>query len=109
MEANKQLEKQAETISIRLMNDVKFNNMVATTARTKHDGTFAINSDKEYNDIQLLLADAYTALVAYSVQGKPLNEENVEIILQCLTELKRLSDNEWLRMSGCFSRKPVAN
>lgn len=108
MEANK-LERQAQAIASHLMNNKEFNNMVATTARTKHDGTFAINSDKEYNDIQLLLADAYSALVEYGVQGKPINEENVDIILQCLIELKRLSDNEWLRWSGCFSHKPLAN
>ena len=95
---------EAETIAIRLMNDVKFNNMVATAARTKHDGTFAINSDKEYNDIQLLLADAYAALVEYGVQGKPLNEENVEILLQCLTELHRLSNFEWVRWADSVSR-----
>ena len=108
MEANK-LEKQAQSLARHLMSEKDFNNKVAASARTKHDGTFAINSDKEYNDIQLLLADAYTALVAYNVQGKPLNEENVEILLQCLMELHRLSNHEWLRMSGCFSRKPLAN
>ena len=108
MEANK-LERQAQSIARNLMDNKQFIDKVRAAARTKHNGTFAINSDKEYNDIQLLLADAYTALVEYGVQGKPINEENVDILLQCLTELKRLSDNEWLRWSGCFSHKPLAN
>lgn len=99
MEAKTNLSAQAETISRHLMNDEDFNNKVATAART--------SSDKEYNAIQLLLVDAYTALVEYNVHGKPISEENTEILLQCLAELKRLSDNEWLRMSGCFSHKPL--
>ena len=98
MEANK-LEKQAQSLARHLMSDKDFNNKVAATART--------SSDKEYNAIQLLLVDAYTALVEYNVHGKPISEENTEILLQCLAELKRLSDNEWLRMSGCFSHKPL--
>lgn len=101
MEAKKDLSAQAKTISLHLMNDKDFNDMVSAAART--------SSDKEHNAIQLLLVDAYTALVEYNVHGKPISEENTEILLQCLAELKRLSDNEWLRMSGCFSRKPLAN
>lgn len=108
MEANKQLEKQAETIGIRLMNDVKFNNMVATAARTKHEGTFAISSDQEYYQLHMMLCDAFNALTGYSL-GKPISEEETEIIAQCLMELHRLSNHEWLRMSGCFSRKPLVN
>ena len=108
MEAKTNLSAQAEMIASRLMNDVKFNNMVATAARTKHDGTFAINSDKEYYQLQMLLCDAFNALANYSL-GKPITEEKTEIITQCLTELHRLSNHEWLRMSGCFSRKPLAN
>ncbi len=98
MEATK-LEKQAKMFAEYLMSDKRFNDMVSAAART--------SSDKEYNAIQLLLVDAYTALVEYNVHGKPISEENTEILLQCLAELKRLSDNEWLRMSGCFSHKPL--
>ncbi len=98
MEATK-LEKQAKMFAVYLMSDKRFNDMVSAAART--------SSDKEYNAIQLLLVDAYTALVEYNVHGKPISEENTEILLQCLAELKRLSDNEWLRMSGCFSHKPL--
>ena len=105
MEAKKDLSAQAETISRHLMNDKDFSDKVAATAR-KHDG-FAIGSDQEYCQLQMLLCDAFAALTGYSVQGKPINEENVDIILQCLAELKRLSDNEWLRLSGCFSHKPL--
>lgn len=98
MEATR-LEKQAKMFAEYLMSDKRFNDMVSAAART--------SSDKEYNAIQLLLVDAYTALVEYNVHGKPISEENTEILLQCLAELKRLSDNEWLRMSGCFSHKPL--
>ncbi len=100
---------EAETIAKHLMDDKKFNDMVATAARTKHDGTFAISSDQEYYQLQMMLCDAFNALTGYSVQGKPISEEETDIIAQCLTELHRLSNHEWLRMSGCFSRKPLAN
>lgn len=108
MEAKTSLSAQAEMIASRLMNDKKFNDMVATAARTKHDGTFAINSDKEFYQLQMMLCDAFNALTGYSL-GKPISEEETEVIAQCLTELHRLSNHEWLRMSGCFSRKPLAN
>lgn len=108
MEAKKDLSAQAETISRHLMNDMKFNDMVATAARTKHDGTFAINSDKEFYQLQMMLCDAFNALTGYSL-GKPISEEETEVIAQCLTELHRLSNHEWLRWSGCFSHKPLAN
>lgn len=107
MEATK-LEKQAKMFSVYLMNDKKFNDMVATAARTKHDGTFAINSDKEFYQLQMMLCDAFNALANYSL-GKPISEEETEIIAQCLTELHRLSNHEWLRWSGCFSHKTLAN
>ena len=105
MEANK-LERQAQAISRHLMNDKEFIDKVSATA-TKHDG-FAINSDKEFYQLQMMLCDAFNALTGYSL-GKPISEEETEIIAQCLTELHRLSNHEWLRMSGCFSRKPLAN
>ena len=107
MEAKTNLSAQAEMIASRIMNDKKFNDMVATAA-TKHDGTFAINSDKEFYQLQMMLCDAFNALTGYSL-GKPISEEETEVIAQCLTELHRLSNHEWLRMSGCFSRKPLAN
>ena len=97
---------EAETIAKHLMNDKQFIDKVSATA-TKHDG-FALNSDKEFYQLQILLCDAFNALANYSL-GKPLSEEETEIITQCLTELHRLSNHEWLRMSGCFSRKPLAN
>ena len=108
MEANKQLEKQAQAIAFHLMNNKKFNDMVATAVRIKHEGTFAISSDQEYYQLQMMLCDAFNALTGYSL-GKPISEEETEIIAQCLMELHRLSNHEWLRMSGCFSRKPLAN
>ena len=107
MEATK-LEKQAKMFAVYLMNDKKFNDMVATAARTKHDGTFAINSDKEFYQLQMMLCDAFNALANYSL-GKPISEEETEIIAQCLTELHRLSNHEWLRWSSCFSHKTLAN
>ena len=106
MEAKKDLSAQAETISRHLMNDKDFSDKVAATAR-KHDG-FAINSDKEFYQLQMMLCDAFNALTGYSL-GKPISEEETEIIAQCLTELHRLSNHEWLRWSGCFSHKPLAN
>ena len=106
MEANK-LEKQAQSLARHLMSDKDFNNKVAATARTKHDG-FAISSDQEYYQLQIMLCDAFNALTGYSL-GKPISEEETEIIAQCLSALHRLSNHEWLRMSGCFSRKPLAN
>jgi hypothetical protein len=108
MEAKTNLSAQAEMITGRLMSDKRFADKVATTARTKHDGTFAINSDKEFYQLQMMLCDAFNALTGYSL-GKPISEEETEIIAQCLTELHRLSNHEWLRMSGCFSRNPLAN
>ncbi len=107
MEAKTNLSAQAEMIASRLMNDKRFADKVATTARTKHDG-FAISSDQEYYQLQMLLCDAFNALTGYSL-GKPISEEETEIIAQCLTELHRLANHEWLRMSGCFSRNPLAN
>ena len=107
MEATK-LEKQAKMFAEYLMSDKRFNDMVATAARTKHDGTFAINSDKEFYQLQMMLCDAFNALANYSL-GKPISEEETEIIAQCLTELHRLSNHEWLRWSGCFSHKTLAN
>ena len=107
MEAKTNLSAQAEMIARHLMDDKQFIDKVSATARTKHDG-FAISSDQEYYQLQMLLCDAFNALANYNL-GKPISEENTEVLLQCLTELKRLSDNEWLRMSGCFSRKPLAN
>ena len=94
-------------IAGRLMSDKRFADKVAATARTKHDG-FAINSDKEFYQLQILLCDAFNALTGYSL-GKPISEEETEIIAQCLSELHRLSNHEWLRWSGCFSHKPLAN
>lgn len=76
---------------------------LSTTASTRNDGAFAINSDEEYNNIQLLLADAYTALVEYNT-GKPINEENVDILFQCLAELHRLSGFELVRWADSVSR-----
>ena len=89
------------------MSDKRFADKVAATARTKHDG-FAINSDKEFYQLQMMLCDAFNALTGYSL-GKPISEEETEIIAQCLSELHRLSNHEWLRWSGCFSHKPLAN
>lgn len=106
METKTNLSAQAEMIASRLMGDKRFSDKVSATAR-KLDCTFAISSDQEYYQLQMLLCDAFNALTGYSVQGKPISEENTEILLQCLAELKRLSDNEWLRMSGCFSHKPL--
>lgn len=94
-------------IACRLMSDKRFANKVATTA-TKHDGTFAINSDKEFYQLQMTLCDAFNALTGYNL-GKPISEEETEIIAQCLTELHRLSNHEWLRWNGCFSHKTLAN
>ncbi len=107
MEAKTNLSAQAQSLARHLMNNKQFIDKVSATARTKHDG-FAISSDQEYYQLQMLLCDAFNALANYNL-GKPISEENTEVLLQCLTELKRLSDNEWLRMSGCFSRKPLAN
>lgn len=90
-------------IASRLMNDKKFNDTVATAARTKHDGTFAISSDQEYYQLQMLLCDAYNALTGYRL-GKPISEEETEIIAQCLTELHRLSNFEWVRWADSVSR-----
>lgn len=106
MEANK-LERQAQSIARHLMNNKQFIDKVQAAARIKLDG-FAISSDQEYYQLQMMLCDAFNALTGYSL-GKPISEEETEIIAQCLTELHRLSNHEWLRMSGCFSRKPVAN
>lgn len=108
METKTNLSVQAEMVASRLMSDKRFSDKVSATAR-KHDGTFAINSDKEFYQLQMMLCDAFNALTGYSVQGKPISEEETDIIAQCLTELHRLSNHEWLRMSGCFSRKPLAN
>lgn len=100
---------EAETIAKHLMDDRRFNDKVAALS-TKNDGAFAINSDEEYHNIQLLLADAYTALVKYNITGKPINEGDIEILFQCLTELHRLSGFEWVRWADSVSRsKRLAN
>lgn len=106
MAAKTNLSAQAQSLARHLMNNKQFIDKVSTTA-TKHDG-FAINSDKEFYQLQMLLCDAFNALANYSL-GKPISEEETEIIAQCLTELHRLSNHEWLRWSGCFSHKPLAN
>lgn len=77
---------------------------LSTTASTRNDGAFAINSDEEYQNIQLLLADAYTALTEYNITGKPINEGDIDTILQCLTELHRLSGFEWVRWVDSVSQ-----
>jgi len=101
---------EAETIAKHLMDDKRFNDKVSAALSTKNDGAFAINSDEEYHNIQLLLADAYTALVEYNITGKPISEGNVDILFHCLTELHRLSGFEWVRWADSVSQsKRLAN
>lgn len=101
MEANK-LERQAQSIARHLMNNKQFIDKVRAAAIIKLDG-FAINSDKEFYQLQILLCDAFNALTGYSL-GKPISEEETEIIAQCLTELHRLSNFEWVRWADSVSR-----
>lgn len=96
MERSMTMNEAAQTAARILMNNKEFTDKVAEVANSK----YAIIGDHQFNVIQGMVADAFTALSEHELFGRPFKDEEIDVLTQCLGQLNRLATFEWSRWAN---------